>query len=184
MPPRLLPDIILRYTLNVSQMSLKCYSFDTLTETMHIDPHLLKRTIMPSPLSSLQGEERLAHSCRQATSRQAVCCQARRGLASRSAPRNAFSDACTGRDYRSPQGMSTRAPWSHKSSLSYCSKSIPCGYLPRPFPQKTVEARQLFLAMLTGSSRLRLFAFLGFLRSRLFFQTLHVTKHTIAIYPI
>ena len=92
---RLLPDIILRYTLNVSQMSLKCYSFATMTETMHIDPHLLKRMVMPSPLSSLQGEERLAHSSHLPTSRQAGCFLAWKRLASRSAPRNAFSDACT-----------------------------------------------------------------------------------------
>jgi len=151
MPPRHLPDIILRYTLNVSQMSLKCYSFATPTETMHIDPHLLKRTIMPSPLSSLQGEERRAHSCRQATSRQAGCCQARRGLASRSAPRNAFSDACMGRDYRSPQGMSILAPWSHRSSPSYWIKPVPSGYLRCPFPHTPVMGCCFCLSRLTGS---------------------------------
>ena len=150
MPPRLLPDIILRYTLNVSQMSLKCYSFATLTETMHIDPHLLKRTIMPSPLSSLQGEERLAHSCRQATSRQAGCCQAWRGLASRSAPRNAFSDACMGRDYRSPQGMSTCAPWSHSRHRAYCSAPARTGLLCCPAPHTEARDQLLFLARSEG----------------------------------
>lgn len=150
MPPRLLPDIILRYTLNVSQMSLKCYSFATMTETMHIDPHLLKRMVMPSPLSSLQGEERLAHSNHLPTSRQTGCCLAPGRRASRSAPGSASSDACMGRDYRSPQGMSRRAPWSHSRHCAYCSAPARTGLLCCPAPHTEARDRLLFLARSGG----------------------------------